>query len=101
MAIPKGATTLHTFNVPIDLTQAVVLYITYQSLGEIILEKQLDDCEVTTDCIKVNLSQEETLLFEDSVRVKIQIRARLYDGSAVKSKVIETTTDELLKEGVI
>lgn len=101
MSIARGTTASNVFTVPIDLTDAVVMYITYQQLGRTVLEKTLDDCTVTATSITVNLSQQDTLKFSENRDVKIQIRARLIDGSVHKSQVIKTTSDELLKEGVI
>lgn len=101
MSIARGATISNIFTVPVDLTAAVAMYVTYQQGGRTVLEKKLADCEITATTITVDLSQEETLKFIENKAVKIQIRAKLPDGSAHKSNVIETTADELLKEGVI
>lgn len=101
MPISRGCTPTHTFSVPVDLTSAVALYVTYQQLGRTVIEKTLADCTVTANAIVTRLTQKETLRFAETPPVKIQIRAKLVDGSAHKSNVIVTTADELLKSGEI
>lgn len=101
MSITRGATITNVFDVSIDLTDAVVLYITYKQYGRTVLEKQLEDCTVTQDKITVDLTQAESLKFAENKSVQIQIRARLSDNSAHVSNIMETTASELLKEGVI
>lgn len=100
MAISRGATPTNIFNVSVDLTSAEVLYVTYVQFGRTVLEKTIEECTVTSDTVTVSLSQNDTIKFK-MAPVKIQIRARLQDGSAHVSKVIETTATELLKQGVI
>ena len=75
MSITRGATITNVFDVSIDLTDAVVLYITYKQYGRTVLEKQLEDCTVTQDKITVGLTQAESLKFAENKPVQIQIRA--------------------------
>lgn len=99
--ITRGATITNTFNVSVDLTSAVVLYITFEQSNRVVLEKTLEDCAVTPESISVDFSQEDSIAFKEKKPVRIQIRARLADGSAHVSEIIDTTASELLKEGVI
>lgn len=99
--VSRGTTSTHIFTVPIDFTEATALYITYQQLGRTVLEKELSDCTVESDKITVHLTQADTVKFKEDMPVRIQIRVKMADGSAHKSAIIETTADELLKEGVI
>lgn len=97
----RGTTPKHTFTTDIDLSAAEVLYITYQQDGETILEKSKEDITVSPDKLEVELTQEETLAFEEYNDVRVQIRARFGDGSAVASNIMEAPAYEILKEGVI
>ena len=101
MSITRGATITNTFNVSVDLTSAVVLYITFEQARKPVIEKTLEDCTITPTSISVEFSQEDSLAFKENKSVRIQIRARLADGSAHVSNIIETMASELLKEGVI
>lgn len=97
-----GTTPTHTFTVDADLREAVEIWITYTQSGKVILNKTLSDgVEVEEESIAVALTQEDTLLFRQNQPVKIQIRARFSGGSAIKSTVINTTSDECLKRQVI
>ena len=97
----RGTTPSHTFTTDIDLSTAEVVYVTYKQGSKVILEKDNDGIEITEDSIEVDLSQEETLSFKMGQPVRVQIRARFPDGSAVASNIIQTTADEILKEGEI
>lgn len=70
-------------------------------MGKTIVEKTLDDCSFGDNFISIVLTQEETLMFENRVKVSIQIRVRLKDGTVTKSNIIETDIDRVLKDGVI
>ena len=99
--IAKGCTCRNTFTIPYGETEVEVLYITYCQKKEIVLEKTLEDCVFDEGVVRVELSQEDTLKFCDCSSVQIQIRAKLISGAATKSNIIQTTTDEILKDGVI
>ena len=66
----------------------------------ILVEKEKPDMTITPTTVTVTLTQEETLRFAEGV-VLMQIRARMPNGKAPKSKVKTTSADKLLKEGVI
>lgn len=97
----RGTTPTHIFETDIDLTSAEVVYITYkQTTGET-LTKEKSDIAIEEDKLTIKLTQEETLAFQTTGRVSIQIRARFPDGSAIASNIIQTTADEILRDGVI
>lgn len=97
----RGTTPTHVFLTSIDLSDAAVIYITYRQGNKKVLEKTGEDLIVTTEQVTTKLTQEETLLFSVNDPVKIQIRAKFADQSAIASNVITTTADVILKEGVI
>ena len=103
--IHKGCTSKNSFSIPYPKEDIEVLYITYSQKRrehkKVVFEKTLDDCVFEGGYLVVQLSQENTLLLQSNTEVEIQIRARLKNGEAVKSNIIKTTTDEVLKDGVI
>lgn len=99
--IAKGCTVKNAFSIPYKEDEIDVLYITYQQQGDTVLEKELSDCAFGEGFVSVDLSQEDTLAFQSNQSVQIQIRAKLKNGIATKSKVIKTMTDNILKDGVI
>lgn len=101
MATTRGTTPIHVFITDVDLTDAEVIYVTYKQKREILIEKTKEQIEVTSEGLTIALTQEETLMFKNNGDVRIQIRARFSDGSAIASNIIETKASEILKEGVI
>ena len=99
----RGTTPTHTFTTDSDLTGAEVIFVTYQQFGKTVLEKTIDEITVEAGAITVKLSQAETLLFSEKPdeAVRIQIRARWPDGSAVASNIVQIPAKEILKEGEI
>lgn len=101
MSTIRGTTPTHIFETDISLVEAEVIYVTYKQDETVIVEKEKDDLSVTENEIQLTLSQEETLRFNSSNDIEIQIRARFADGLAVACKIITTDADRILKEGVI
>lgn len=103
--IPKGCTATNTFTVPFSADEVDVLFVTYQQNNKTVIEKPIDSVTFSTEdeqnVLSVFLSQEDTINLQSNARIKIQIRARLKNSSVIKSNIIYTTTDEILKKEVI
>ena len=99
--IAKGCTCDHSFTIPYARGDIAAMIITYQQRGITKVEKTLDDCTFASGKVQVQLSQEDTLKFDDDAVVQIQIRIRLNNGLVTKSGIIETYTDNILNNGVI
>ena len=97
----RGTTPTHTFETDIDLSAAEVMYITYKQGDTVIMEKSIEDINVSPDKVEIYLTQEDTLAFAEYSKVSIQIRVRFPDGMAIASNIIDTTAERILKEGVI
>ena len=95
----RGSTYRNTFKVNLDLREAAV-FITY-SQDEAVIEKTGGDLFVTENEIVTNLTQEETLRFNDCLKVDIQIRYVMPDGTSDSSNIMTTTVGRILKDGVI
>lgn len=82
----------------LDLTQAVNVYVTFQSAGRT-LTKTGEDLVVEAKRISVFLSQAETLAFDDTVRV--QANWTKAGGVRAASDIVTySMSDQLLKEVV-
>lgn len=101
MMIGKGCTCINTFSIPFKKDELKEIVITYRQSGEIVFEKKLCDCSFSDNVAIVHLQQEDTLKFDSSKVIKIQLKVKLGNDSVVKSKIIETVTDEVLNEEVI
>ena len=101
--IRRGTTPTHTFTVDVDLTQATALYITYKQNDKVVVEKSIEDCTITAETVTVELSQAESLKFNASsnLPVEIQIRAKFVDGTAIASNIMESDVGRILKGGEI
>lgn len=99
--IMRGTTPKHTFLTKIDLTSAVVLYITYNQNDNNIIEKTIEDVTIERDRVITRLTQEETLKVEDYGTVSMQIGARLSDGSVWRSRIMSASPEKILKDEVI
>ena len=95
----RGTTPTNTFNVNVDLREARI-YISYYQRGRVVVEKTGEDLTVIESQITTELTQEETLRFKAGP-VRIQIRYVMPDGTADASNIIETTAEEILKDGEI
>lgn len=99
--IPKGCTGKNYFRFPYMGDDVAAVYVTYVQNGNVVFEKNINDCTFSEGKLTVELSQEETLMLTDKVAIKAQIRVRLKNGSVTKSNIVEARTDSLLKDGVI
>lgn len=96
----RGTTPTNVFRTDVDLENASVLFVSYKQNGKVVLEKSLEDVSVKKTLVTVNLTQKETLLFQDGI-VTIQIRAKFPDDTAIASNLIRTTAEEIVKDGEI
>ena len=96
----RGSTPTNTFNLDIDLRQAVI-FVSYAQGDNVVVEKTGEDLTVEENKIIVHLSQEDTLAFKTG-NVLVQIRCVFpYTGDADASNIICTTAERILKDGVI
>lgn len=99
----RGTTPTLIFNLKLREDQIEDGYITFAQRGIVCLDKRITDEAVTVGDyhIKVRLTQEETMNFTSSDRLKIQLRLRLKGGATVTSNVISCRVGESLRLGVI
>lgn len=101
----RGTTPTLTFTLPFDVSELAVYYITIaQQYGKsisTIIEKSTEDCTEDGQVITCVLTQEDTLKLYGEGKVLIQVRARTAGGTALASKMFQTTAAEILKDGVI
>lgn len=83
----RGTTPTNVFRTDVDLENASVLFVSYKQNGKVVLEKSLEDVSIKKTLVTVNLTQKETLLFQDGI-VTIQIRAKFPDNTAIASNLI-------------
>lgn len=95
----RGTTPTHIFSLPFSAEDITLLNIAYAQRGEIVLEKDLDDCTANDNKLICELSEEDTLLFDSSdTAVEVQLRIGIED-KRLASTIIRTTAERILKDG--
>ena len=97
----QGSTPLHTFVLPFETDIIQSVRISYEQKGKIVLEKDTEAVEKTTNALALTLTQEETLLFDALVPVRIQIHILTTGGAALASKPKTVPVYILLNKKVI
>lgn len=98
----RGTTDCLEFEMPYSAAFIENGYVTITQLGNVIRDDNVKGNTVilADGVIKIPLSQEDTLAFPTGA-IKMSIRLRLSDGSAVASDDMYTTVDDVEKGGVI
>ena len=96
----RGTTPTLRINVKgVEVDKLTSIYLTLKQ-GNVELEKTNVEIDTENNRLIVDLSQEETLMF-DAGGIKVQFRAILENGRAVASNIVLSNMNEILKEGVI
>ena len=97
-----GTTPELVFNLPFNTSIIKKLYVTFKDRNRnVVLEKTETDCTIKDNTVKLELSQEDTLMFEKRTKARVQLRVKTTDDKALKSNVFTIDMGDLLKEGVI
>lgn len=70
----RGATWEHVFELPFSTSLIKDLEIAYSQDGTTIFTKRLADCRIVDDKIRIELSPQDTFLFEGDKTAQVQIR---------------------------
>ena len=97
----RATTPTHIFTLPFDTDQLKKIQITYRQFGETILQKNETQCVLTRKSIQVELTQEETLQFQTTAEVFIQLRVMTTDGKVMASEILQKWPKECLDEEVL
>ncbi len=98
----RGTTPTHTFEVPqIDTSYIKELRITYVQSCNTVLEKDESDVTMGDHLIKLTLTQEETLRFNDKLYVGVQLKVLMDDGSVLASQIMRFNVGKILNEEVL
>lgn len=97
----RGTTPTHTFNLPFSTENVSKAKVIYSQEEEVIFAKEDAACEREGNTVKVRLTQEETLRFDCTKVVKIQIRILTKGGDALASDIILVKVDKCLESEVL
>lgn len=98
----QGTTPTHTFLLPFETSEIKVLELTYAQQDTVILKKTLDDCVLDGKVVTIELSQEDTFLFDTTSQVQMQLRVltttdQAYATDIYLGKVAKSLSKEVLK----
>lgn len=97
----RGTTPTLEFDFPFDTSLLSTAYITLAQNEEVVLEKELTDCNCGKRTLSVRLKQEETLKLQCDCKTEIQVRAKTLEGDSLASDIFVVDTERILKDGVI
>ena len=86
MVIRRATTPTHPFECDVDLSIMAEIIITYSQRGIVVLEKRKKDCRIEGNTIFVKLTQEETLEFNPSYKVDIELTFKTLGGDVLKNE---------------
>lgn len=97
----RGTTPTHIFNLPIETNLLKEIRITYVQGDTEIFTKTEADCVLETAAIKVTLTQQETLEFDHTKLVSIQVKVLTATGDVLISQIENIEVGRVLNEEVL
>ena len=97
----RGTTPTHTFTLPFDTSIVSQARIVYSQLCCVVLVKTGEDLVMEGNTIRVRLTQEETLAFNCSHPVEIQLRILTMAGDVQNSDIVKVSVKRCLENEVM
>lgn len=97
----RGSTPTHTFKIPFDTSLLAQARIVYAQLCNVVLVKTGEDLVMEGNTIKTRLTQEETLAFNCSHPVEIQLRVLTQAGDVQNSDIVKVSVKRCLESEVM
>lgn len=94
----RGTTPTHIFTLPFNVEDLQIVEVTYEQLGQIILQKSKSDCTLEGKIIKLELTQKESLQFQPAQPVSIQLRVKTKEGKVLASEIKKIIPKSCLDE---
>lgn len=96
----RGTTPTHTFTFPFSAKGFKKIRVSYAQGGRVIVRKTEADCAVSGNDIVVKLTQQETLRFNSSAAVEIQIKV-LSGNDVPMSEIYTVPVERCLDDEVL
>lgn len=97
----RGTTPTITFDLDVDAAAFDEIWVTFAQDGAERFTIEREGLEIQGSTITVTLTQEQTLMLADDVKVEMQIRAKYADGTALASDIVNAKVGRILKDGEI
>ena len=97
----RGTTPLHIFRLPFSTENIEKLRVIYSQNNKPVVRKELRDCTLEGNTIKLKLTQEDTLELDSKFPVEIQVRVLMTGGDVLASFPLETSLYRCLEDEVL
>lgn len=97
----RGTTPTISYRMPFSVDQLAAASIAVAQKKVLLIEKKLDECEISGDVITADLTQEDTLKLDEMYPVEIQLRVRTLAGEALATEPVTVPAGRILRDGVI
>ena len=97
----RGTTPTHIFNLPFETSLLSAVEISYAQKDLVVLTKTTKDCVLDGTKISVKLTQGDTLKFNSSMMVQMQLRVLTIGGDALSTPVYRVSAKKCLSGGVL
>lgn len=97
----RGATPTHTFTLPFSTDEVSKVRVVYSQDNRPIVVKEMEDCAFEGNDVVVELTQEDTLKFDSSKFVDIQLRVLTLAEDSLVSDIIQKAVGACLDNEVL
>jgi len=97
----RGTTPLHVFKLPFSTENIEKVRVIYSQNNKPVVKKELCDCTLEGNTIKLKLTQEDTLELDCKFPVEIQVRVLMAGGDVLASFPLETSLYRCLEDEVL
>lgn len=97
----RGTTPTHIFSIPFETELIKDVRVIYAQNSEIVIEKTIKSCRLNDHELIVSLSQDETLKFNHTRPVEIQLKINMVDTSVVASNIMLVDVGKVLSDEVM
>lgn len=96
----RGTTPTLNFTLPFECSTITVCSIAFAQDETVVLEKTLTDCRMNGRVLSVELTEDETLLFDCKKTLEIQVRCGC-GAAKLASQIIFVDVGRILKDGCL
>lgn len=97
----RGTTPTHTFKLPVDAAQVNNIRALYGQQGQCLFKLEYDRFTFEGNKVRVELTQEETLKFENGGAAEVQLRVLTTDKQSLVSEVHISAVRRLMEDEVL
>lgn len=96
----QGTTPTHIFELPFETSLIAKVRVLYRQDGKVKLRKEHEECSLNGNTISIRLTQEETLMFDCTSPVEIQLRVITLGGDSLVSDKRLVSNEECFEREV-